>query len=321
MIRFAILLFRGFPLMAFSSLIEPLRAANILAGRPCYSWITVGPGEERIVSSSRIGVEPDFPARTAPLVDRIVVCSGGDADQIVANDAIAWIRKNLRAGASIGAVADAAFFLARSGLLDGFSCTLHWTSQPAFQEQFPGLDMRREPYVIDRSRFTSAGGIASLDMMLEMISADYGPALAADIADWYHHSRLRSDTDRHMLQLRLRTGIRDGLVLSAVAAMESAVEERLPIADIARQLSISLDKLERHFQREVKTSPSAYYRALRLRHAAHLLTHSTRPIGEVALICGFENTSSFARSFRGHFGYPPGEIRRRKSIAGEVPRI
>ncbi|WP_454685367.1 GlxA family transcriptional regulator [Ancylobacter moscoviensis] len=321
MIRFAILLFRGFPLMAFSSVIEPLRAANILAGRPCYSWITVGSGEERIVSSSRIEVEPDFPARTAPMVDRIVVCSGGDADQIVANDAVAWIRKNLRAGANVGAVADAAFFLARAGLLDGFSCTLHWTSQPAFEERFPGLDMRRELYVIDRNRFTSAGGVASLDMMLEMIAKDYGPALSTDIADWYHHSPLRSHTDRHMLQLRLRTGIRDDLVLSAVAAMESAVEKRLPVAEIARQLNVSLDKLERHFQREVRISPSAHYRVLRLQHAAHLLTHSALPIGEIALICGFESASSFTRSFREHFGHPPREIRRRKSIAGEVPRI
>jgi transcriptional regulator GlxA family with amidase domain len=35
--------------------------------------------------------------------------------------------------------------------------------------------MRRDLYVIDRRRFTSAGGVASLDMMLRLISDDYGP--------------------------------------------------------------------------------------------------------------------------------------------------
>ena len=44
------------------------------------------------------------------------MCSGGDADHVVADEAMGWIRKSLRGGAHIGAVADAAFFLARAGL-------------------------------------------------------------------------------------------------------------------------------------------------------------------------------------------------------------
>lgn len=113
-IRFAVLMFPNFPLMAFSSVIEPLRAANTLSGRRCYSWLTVAAGE-KISASNGIGIEPDFHVRNAPEVDRIVVCSGGDAEHLVADEEMAWIRKNLRAGAQLGAVADAAFFLARKG--------------------------------------------------------------------------------------------------------------------------------------------------------------------------------------------------------------
>ena len=254
-VRFAVLVFPGFPLMAFSSVIEPLRAANILAGKPCYSWITVGLRDDKIFASSGVGIEPDYSVRTAPVVDRIVVCSGGDADHVVAEDAVVWIRKNLRAGAHIGAVADAAFFLARAGLLDGHSCTLHWTSQAAFAEAFPDLDMRRDLYVIDRRRFTSAGGVGSLDMMLELITKDYGAELAAGVAEWYVHSPLRSSVDRRMMPLRLRTGISDELVLSAVAIMEDAVEERLTMSGLARRLKISPDKLERAFQLELGYGP------------------------------------------------------------------
>src|SRR5690606_29923686 len=126
---------------------------------------------------------------------------------------------------------------------------------------FPDLDMRRDLYVIDRRRFTSAGGVSSLDMMLEMIATDYGAELAAGVAEWYVHSPLRSGVDRRMMPLRLRTGIRDELVLSAVAIMEDAVEDRLSMAGLARQLGISPDKLERAFQAELDTAPSAYYRS------------------------------------------------------------
>ena len=319
-VRFAVLVFPGFPLMAFSSVIEPLRAANILSGKPCYSWITVSSRDDKISASNGVAIETDHSVDTAPLVDRIVVCSGGDADHVVAEDAVVWIRKNLRAGAHIGAVADAAFFLARAGLLQGHACTLHWTSQPGFKEAFPDLDMRRDLYVIDRRRFTSAGGVGSLDMMLELITRDYGAELAAGVAEWFVHSPLRSSVDRKMMPLRLRTGIRDELVLSAVAIMEDAVEERLSMSDIARQLNISSDRLERAFKSELKIVPNAYYRNLRLRRAADLLTHSTLRVSEVALSCGFSNASSFARSFKEQFGYPPNEVRQRRSIAGEVPR-
>ena len=315
-IRFAVLVFPGFPLMAFSSVIEPLRAANTLSGKPCYSWVTVGLAEGKTVASNGVGIEPDYNVRTAPVVDRIVVCSGGDADRFVADEAIAWIRRSLRAGAHLGAVADAAFFLARASLLDGHACTLHWTSQPAFAEAFPDLDMRRDLYVIDRRRFTSAGGIGSLDMMLDMIAADNNPELASGVAEWFVHSPLRSSVDRRMMPLRLRTGIRDELVLSAVSIMEDTVEERLAMTDLARRLNVSSDKLERSFRLELRTMPSAYYRTLRLKRAADLLTHSTLPVGEVALSCGFASASSFARAFREAYGFPPGEIRRRKSLAG-----
>lgn len=297
-------------MMAFSSVIEPIRAANVLARRQCYRWSTVGLSAERVEASSGVAFEPDHTVVDAPAADRIVVCSGGDADHLVADHAVAWIRKNLRAGAGLGAVADAAFFLARAGLLNGYACTLHWTSQPAFMEAFPEIELRRDLYVIDRNRFTSAGGVGSLDMMLEIITRDYGAELAAGVAEWFVHSPLRSSVDRKMMPLRLRTGIQNELVLSAIAVMEEAVEDRLRMGDLASRLGVSADKLERVFRSQAGVAPSAYYRRLRLRRAADLLAHSSLPVREVALACGFANMSSFARAFRQFKGRSPGAARR-----------
>jgi transcriptional regulator GlxA family with amidase domain len=309
-ITFAVLVFDGFPMMAFSSVIEPLRAANVLARRECYRWITVGLSGERVEASNGVAIEPTHSVHDAPVVNRIVICSGGDADHLVADRAVAWIRKSLRGGAHLGAVADAAFFLARAGLLDGHACTLHWTSQPAFGEAFPEIELRRELYVIDRRRFTSAGGVGSLDMMLAIIATDHGAELAAGVAEWFVHSPLRSSVDRKMMPLRLRTGIQNELILSAIAVMEEAVEERLRMTDLAGRLGVSADKLERAFRSEVKIAPSTYYRRLRLRRAADLLAHSSLPVREVALACGFANMSSFARAFREFKGQPPRASRR-----------
>jgi len=45
-LTFAVLVFPGFPMMAFSSVIEPLGAANVLAKRECYRWVIVGAGKQ-----------------------------------------------------------------------------------------------------------------------------------------------------------------------------------------------------------------------------------------------------------------------------------
>lgn len=309
-ITFAVVIFDAFPMMAFSSVIEPLRAVNILSRRQCYRWITVGMSPGKLQASNGVAIEPDFGVRDAPMVDRIVVCSGGNADHLIADSALAWIRRNLRAGARLGAVADASFLLARAGLLDGYACTLHWTSQPAFMEAFPEIDLRRDLYVFDRNRFTSAGGVGSLDMMLDIITEDCGAELAAGVAEWFVHSPLRSSVDRKMMPLRLRTGIRNELVLSAIAVMEEVVEERLRMTDLTLRLGVSADKLERAFRDEVGMSPSAYYRRLRLRRAADLLAHSSLSVRDVALACGFESMSSFARAFKEYKGQSPTDIRR-----------
>lgn len=312
--NFAILIFPGFPMMAFSAVIEPLRAANTLSAAPLYAWSIVG-GERGIIrASSGIAVTPDHSAHNAPPADYIVVCSGGDADRLQAPQPLNWIRKNLRNGAHVGSVADGAFYLGRAGLLDGYSCTLHWRSQPAFAEAFPNVRLERDIYVIDRNRFTSAGGIGALDMMLDLIGRHHGEALARDVAEWFVHDRIRASTDRERLQLRLRTGIRDDLVLDAVALLEAGGESQVAISAVADRLGVTIERLERAFRAEVGMLPAEYYKRMRLKRARDLLEHSAMSVREIGLASGYQSFSSFVRAFRTVYGATPGRLRR---VAGE----
>lgn len=308
--KFAILIFPGFPMMAFSAVIEPLRAANTLAGKALYEWAVVGGGEGSIRASNGIVIAPDFAAPKAPPADYIVVCSGGDADRLQAAEPLSWIRKSLRRGGNIGSVADGAFYLGRAGLLDGFSCTLHWQSQPAFVEAFPGLKLERAIYVIDRTRFTSAGGIGALDMMLDLIALHHGDHLARGVAEWFVHDRIRASTDRERLQLRLRTGIRDDLVLDAVAHLEADREGPISIAVVARRLGVAIERLERAFKAEVGVLPAEYHKRLKLQRARDLLEHSAMSVREIGLASGYTSFSAFVRAFRTVYGKTPRQMRR-----------
>lgn len=295
---FAILIFPNFPMMAFSAVIEPLRAANTLAGRQLYDWIVVAPEDATVVASNGIPFNPNFSVENAPSADYIVVCSGGNADRLTAQRPLTWIRRNLRKGAHIGSVADGAFYLARAGLLDDHACTLHWQSQPAFAEAFPHIELLRRLYVIDRKRFTSAGGIGALDMMLDIIGSHQGDGLSRQVAEWFVHDRIRASADRDKLQLRLRTGIRSDLVFNAVSLMEGTIEQSAPVVTIAKRLGVSLRKLERAFSAELGTGPSEYFRLMRMERARDLLEHSAMSVREIGLVCGYASFSAFVRAFR-----------------------
>jgi transcriptional regulator GlxA family with amidase domain len=307
---FAMLLFPGFPMMAFSSVVEPLRAANALGADPKYSWMTVSATDKPITASNGITFTPDFRLAERPSADYIVVCSGGDADQLTAQAPIKWIRANLRRGAHLGSVADAAFYLARAGLLDDYACTLHWRSQPAFVEAFPHIELRRSVYVIDRTRFTSAGGVGAFDMMLDIIQRHHGEEMARGVAEWFVHDRIRANADREKLQLRVRTGIRNDLVLAAAARMEERMERGETVAQIARKLGVSVWKLDRAFRADLKTSPGDYFRQMRMERASDLLIHSSLPIHEVGLACGYTDFPAFVRAFRRTYRKTPGDLRR-----------
>ena len=83
-----------------------------------------------------------------------------------------------------------------------------------------------------------------------------------------------SSTDRERLQLRLRTGIRDELVLDAAGRMESVIESGGAISAIARHLGVSMGRLERAFRAELNLSPADFYRQMRMQRARDLLEHS-----------------------------------------------
>lgn len=296
--------------MAFSAIIEPLRAANTITGRRLYDWTIVAPDDAPVTASNGIVVTPHHAAAKAPAADYIMVCSGGDADRLVAKKPLSWIRRTLRLGGTIGSVADGAFYLARAGLLDGFACTLHWQSQPAFVEAFPHIRLAREIFVIDRTRVTSAGGVGALDMMVEIIGRHHGPELARQVAEWFVHDRIKATADRERLQLRLRTGIRDDLVLKAVAEMEKIQDRPLEISAIATTLCLSMGQLERLFKAEFGIGPAEYYRRFTMEKARDLLTHSKMPVREVGLACGYQSFSSFVRAYKAVFGVTPGKARK-----------
>jgi transcriptional regulator GlxA family with amidase domain len=317
--RFGFLLLPGFPLMSYASAVEPLRAANALTGQTLYEWQHLTFDGAPLTASNGIAFDADARLSDAAELDALFVCAGGNPALFDSAPTFAALRALARRGVVIAGMSGGSYVLARAGLLDGYRCTLHWEHIPAFVEEFPLLDVERTLFVIDRGRTTCAGGIAALDMMIEVIARAHGRDLGAAVSEWYLRTHSREGTDSQRMGLRERVGVANAKVLSTLALMETRLENPASRAELAAAAGVTVRQLERLFSEHLKTTIGRRYVETRIKRARALLRQSSLSIAEVAVACGFVSTSHFSRVYRAQFGLSP-RHEREASAGGDAVR-
>jgi AraC family carnitine catabolism transcriptional activator len=300
------LLVPQFSMISFVSALEPLRVANRLAQQKLYRWQIVSRDGAPVMASNQLSLLADLSIedRSAPL-DKLVIAASFSPEAAYDPTTERWLRAQAHAGVEMGAMDTGSFFLAWAGLLDGYRATTHWESLASFAESFPKVDVGAGLFIIDRTRFTCAGGTAALDMLLHLIRLRHGQALAAAVSDQFIHAKIRDPEERQRVKPAAADGApRQGVSL-AIDLMESHLEDVLSIESLCAAAGVSRRQLERAFQRQFRLSPQRYYLDLRLQRARSLLQYSELTVTEVALACGFVAASHFSRAYSAWAGRPP----------------
>jgi transcriptional regulator GlxA family with amidase domain len=304
------LLVPGFALMSYASAIEPLRAANLFAGRSLYRWVHIAHRDSAVASSSGAAVPINARVGDDLDLDLLLVCAGGNPAQFAHRPTFAWLRKLAQRGLRIGGVSGGPFILARAGILGGYRMTIHWEHAPAFAEEFPDLLLTRARYVIDRNRVTCAGGVAPLDLMHALIAERHGSDLANKTSDWFLHTDVHPGGGPQRASLAERYGIHRRELIAALELMQNNLSEPLDRGQVARHVGLSTRQLDRLFARHLSKSFTGHYRSIRLEAAGELLRHSALTVTEIAIACGFANASHFSTCFKAEHGFSPSEERR-----------
>lgn len=308
--RIGFLIVPRFSMMAFFSAVEPLRIANRLSGRELYSWHIFSCDGAPVEASNGMTVMAEAAMAAIERLPVVIVCASFDPQLYESKALLNCLRRLDRQGTLLGGLDTGTHVLARAGLLDGHRVTLHWENLPGFAEEFPQIEVSPELFEIDRKRMTCSGGTAAIDMMLHIIWARHGEALAVGISEQLLHDRIRNPGDHQRMALGLRLGVRHPKLLAIVEAMEKAVEEPLGLDQLATLGGISRRQLERLFRGYLEDTPTGYYLKLRLRRARYLLEQTDMSVLQVAMACGFVSAPYFSRAYRGLFGRSPREDRR-----------
>ena len=314
--RFAFLTLADYSMIALTSAVEPLRMANRICGRDVYAWSLVTLDGTPAAASNGMALSPTVALEHVGPANVVFVCGGVNIQQATTRDLMSALRRLAQHRVPLGSLCTGAYALAKAGHLDKYKAAIHWENMSALREEFPRINFADQLFAIDRDRYTCSGGIAPLDLMLNMIGEDLGSDIAPLISEQFILDRIRSDQDRQHIPLQAKVGVFHDRLIKAAELMEANIEEPLSLDEVAAAIGVSRRQIERLFKRHLDQVPTKYYLELRLRRARELLLQTSMSIMDVTTACGFQSPPHFSKCYRSAFGYPPSVERRRQPSTG-----
>jgi transcriptional regulator GlxA family with amidase domain len=223
-----------------------------------------------------------------------VLRSGADAEAW--EDVYVWLRELAEAGVRICAICSGSFILGRAGLLDGQSCTTHWSMIPLMRQLFPGVKVREDVlFTHEGNIYTSAGITAGIDLALYLLEAAHGPLLAHKVAHELVVYVRRSD--RHT-QESVYLNYRNHLHRAIHELQDWLIgnlDKKTTIDELAVRVNMSTRNLTRTFKMQTGISINHYITLLRLELARTLRYSPGITMREIASRCGFANERQLQR--------------------------
>ncbi|WP_170513652.1 GlxA family transcriptional regulator [Ruegeria atlantica] len=313
-IEIGFLLFDGFPMACLTSVIEPLRAANEIAGQEAFLWSLISENGQKVQSSAGVGFEAERSLAACKDIDIIFLLSSPTSVFDNPSFGNGALRSLGRHGTVLGGISAGVFPLVRSGVMQGHPVSVHWCYEAAFEAEFPDMDARSEVIVRDASRTTVSGAAAGFDLALHLIQDRLGGDVAHEVACWFQHPMMRGAGVQQQVPRATAPDTGDNLpplVSRSVALFAAHMSEPISVAEVAQQMGVTPRQIERAFKQATSQSPSHYYRAMRMKAARQMVVYTKDPIPQIASAVGYGSVAPLVTHYRAAFGLSPSEDRRR----------
>ena len=297
-----------FPMNAFILATEALRIANQNSGQDLFQWTVASESGEAVRASNGMWVTAHHRLSDIPRCDFLLLLEGNLPTQNISPALLAALRSAHRHGAMIVGVDTGAFAIAAAGLASKEQLVVHWEAAAAYLEHYPEAGIRNQIYLVDRQLAYCAGGVAVLDLILVLIERLRGAVLAREVANALIHTP-RDATHAQRTDDEVAGEVRPSLSRRIVVLMENNLDFPLSPKTLARELGISVRKLERYCLQHFIQTPMQLYLRVRLQAARNLLFYEEREIKDISFACGFSYPSVFTRAFAAQFGHSPRAFR------------
>ena len=298
-----------FNITTLITMIETLRIANYLAPSSTFSWEVASFDGSKVIASNGMTATIKTANENLRSAEFVFILGSWGTEHYQNHNLTAWLRKRARAGERVCGVELGSYIVARAGLLDGKSATIHWSWLNGFKENFDRVEVEESLFTLDSKVMTCSGGLAGVDLMLRLIEEINGSSFSGEIADQMLHHPIRSAASPQRSTMGRSTETMRPLLREAMTLIENNIEEPLTVPQIAKVLGVSQRQLERQFKKNVGCTVVQFGLLKRLQNARLLLISTDMSIRQIATASGFNTMSHFAFSFGKFFGRRPSDYR------------
>ena len=222
---------------------------------------------------------------------------------------INWIEKQYKNGAEIASICTGAFLLAATGLLDGKSCSTHWTAMDNFRTMFPKVNLQTDKLITDeKGIYTNGGAYSFLNLIIYLVEKYFDRQTAIFCAKVF-----QIEIDRNaQSEFAIFTGQKqhdDEMVQQAQAYIENNVDEKITIEHLSSKLNVGRRNFDRRFIKATGNTPTEYTQRVKIERAKKAFETNRKTINEVMYEVGYSDVKAFREVFRKITGMSPLEYK------------
>lgn len=201
-----------------------------------------------------------------------------------------WLKDAYEKGTYICSICTGAFFLARTGLLNGKKCTTHWKRTPELQQLYPAINVVEDILFTEDERImTSAGVTAGIDMALHILTKMKDDNFSFKVArELVVYIRRQGDDAQNSIFMNYRNHIHTG-VHEVQDYVQENISEKLSLNCLAVIANMSSRNLTRIFKKETGITINDFISMIRKENLQKLLPNPDITRKQMANLCGLKS--------------------------------
>ena len=222
---------------------------------------------------------------------------------------VSWIEKQYRQGAEIASICTGAFMLASTGLLDGKTCSTHWTATNTFRTMFPKVNLQTDKLITDENGiYTNGGAYSFLNLIIYLIEKYYDRPTAIFLSKVFQIEMDRNSQSTFTI-FNGQKSHEDEVVQQAQAYIESNIDEKISVEQLSSRFAIGRRNFDRRFIKATGNTPVEYSQRVKVESAKKAFENSRKTINEVMYEVGYSDVKAFREVFRKITGISPLEYK------------
>ena len=222
---------------------------------------------------------------------------------------IDWIEQQYKAGAEIASICTGAFMLASAGLLDGKTCSTHWSAADTFRTMFPKVHLQADRLITDEHGiYTNGGAYSFLNLVIYLVEKYYDRQTAIFCSKVFQIEMDRNSQSA----FTIFTGQKlhgDDMVQQAQAYIENKLDEKISVEDLSSRFAVGRRNFDRRFIKATGNTPLEYSQRVKMESAKKAFETSRKTVNEVMYEVGYSDIKAFREVFRKITGMSPLEYR------------